>query len=94
MLKIRLACVAFALFATTAFAHDLRRHRHYHHHSVVHTQPFEAQSSPYQQAWSEPPTQRYHESGNSCAPDRAEPVWGPGNALMGYSCVPESANGS
>jgi hypothetical protein len=24
---------------------------------------------------------------NDCAPDRPEPVWGAGNALLGYSCV-------
>lgn len=48
---------------------------------------------PTQQAWSAP-SQHIYQSGNSCSPDRAEPVWGPGNAMMGYSCVPESANGS
>jgi hypothetical protein len=31
---------------------------------------------------------------NDCAPDRAEPVWGAGSALLGYSCVTPSANGS
>ena len=90
MLGIRLAGVAFALMATTAFANELPRHRHAHHRAVAQTQPYAA---PYQQAWAASSPQRYHESGNTCAPDRAEPVWGTGNALMGYSCVPESANG-
>jgi hypothetical protein len=30
---------------------------------------------------------------NSCAPDQAEPVWGENGVLLGYSCVPPSANG-
>jgi hypothetical protein len=47
---------------------------------------------PSQQAWT-PPSQRIYNNGNSCGPDHAEPVWGPGNALIGYSCEPESANG-
>ncbi len=46
-----------------------------------------------QQAWT-PPSQRLHKSQSSCGPDRGEPVWGPGNALLGYACVPEGANGS
>ncbi len=29
---------------------------------------------------------------NDCAPDRAEPVWGAGSALVGYACVTPSAN--
>lgn len=29
---------------------------------------------------------------NDCAPDRAEAVWGPGQALVGYACVTPSAN--
>jgi hypothetical protein len=29
---------------------------------------------------------------NDCAPDRAEPVWGAGSALLGYSCETPSAN--
>jgi hypothetical protein len=40
------------------------------------------------------PTRRLHRSGNECAPDRAEAVWGPGNAFLGYSCEPPSANGN
>jgi hypothetical protein len=31
---------------------------------------------------------------NSCAPDRAEPVWGGNGALLGYSCLPPSGNGA
>ena len=41
------------------------------------------------------PTHSSHlvRSGNDCAPDSADPVWGPGNALVGYSCY-SNANGS
>jgi hypothetical protein len=30
---------------------------------------------------------------NSCAPDRAEPAWRENGVLLGYSCVPPTANG-
>jgi hypothetical protein len=30
---------------------------------------------------------------NSCAPDRADPVWGRNSVLLGYSCSVVSANG-
>ena len=30
---------------------------------------------------------------NLCAPDRAEPAWGENGVLLGYSCVPPTANG-
>jgi hypothetical protein len=40
------------------------------------------------------PARRLHQSGNSCAPDRAESVWSSTNQLLGYSCEPASANGS
>lgn len=29
----------------------------------------------------------------ACAPDTPEPVWGAGGELLGYKCVPTSANG-
>jgi hypothetical protein len=29
-------------------------------------------------------------SANDCAPDSAQPVWGAGNALVGYSCFTNS----
>ena len=47
------------------------------------------------QASSLGPTYSSHlvRSGNDCAPDSAEPVWGAGNALLGYSCY-SNANGS
>jgi hypothetical protein len=47
------------------------------------------------QASSLGPTYSSHlvRSGNDCAPDNAAPVWGPGNALQGYSCY-SNANGS
>jgi hypothetical protein len=34
------------------------------------------------------------ESPNSCAPDRAEPTWAENRALLGYSCLPPTANGN
>ena len=32
-------------------------------------------------------------TGGNCAPERAEPIWGHDSNLIGYECVPESANG-
>jgi hypothetical protein len=32
-------------------------------------------------------------SANSCAPDQAEPVWRENGVLVGYSCLPPTANG-
>jgi hypothetical protein len=29
---------------------------------------------------------------NECAPDRAEPSWGPGASLLGYKCYSENGN--
>ncbi len=36
--------------------------------------------------------QHVYRSANDCAPDSAQPVWGAGNALAGYSCY-TNANG-
>jgi hypothetical protein len=36
---------------------------------------------------------RIFPNGNSCAPDVAEPAWGPGNGLLGYRCVRVNGNG-
>ena len=44
--------------------------------------------------WDAPAPARLHSSGNDCAPDRATPVWGPGDAMIGYACEPYSANGN
>jgi hypothetical protein len=95
MARVRYATLVFALLTTTAFAQDVSHARHHRRHAVAsHSQQFEARAVPDQQTWAQPPAPRYHESGNSCAPDRAEPVWGEGNSFLGYSCVPESTNGS
>jgi hypothetical protein len=32
-------------------------------------------------------------NGNACAPFRPEPAWGENGVLLGYSCVPPTANG-
>jgi hypothetical protein len=40
-----------------------------------------------------PPLGRIVRNANDCAPDRAEAVWGAGNAATGYACD-DSANGS
>lgn len=41
-----------------------------------------------------PSGERIIRNANDCAPDRATPVWGADSSLVGYSCVPRSANGS
>jgi len=33
-----------------------------------------------------------HHNSGTCGPDRPEPKWGNGNRLLGYVCVPYSAN--
>ena len=33
------------------------------------------------------------QSANACAPDQAEPAWGENGVLLGYSCLPPTANG-
>ncbi len=81
MIRYTVAGAALLLFAASAFAQ-----------SSSDTHGRDRQAWPSQQAWT-PPSQRIYSNGNSCGPDRAEPVWGPGNAMMGYSCVPEGANG-
>jgi len=30
---------------------------------------------------------------NACAPDQAAPAWGENGVLLGYSCLPPTANG-
>ena len=94
MFGLRIAGVACVLIATSAFGHDVRHERHQRRHVAAAPYPaYEAQSFSNQPVWAQAPAPRLHVHGNSCAPDRAEPVWGEGNAFMGYSCVPESANG-
>ena len=93
MFKLRIAGVACVLTATSAFAHDVRHERHHSRHvTAARYHAYEAQSYSNQPAW-RASAPRLHVHGNSCAPDRAEPI-SEGNGFMGYSCVPESANGS
>ncbi|GEM_PF-4664542 len=45
-------------------------------------------------AWSRETRGRATHNANDCAPDTPEPVWGADSSLVGYSCVPPSANGN
>jgi hypothetical protein len=86
------AAVAVLLLATPAFAQNAVVHQWRHRH-VVHAHVVQPQVAAIQPVWTAPEP-RLHQHGNSCAPDRPVPVWGDGNAFMGYHCEGESANGS